>query len=327
MNYGGIFMALTQYIIKRLLGIIPVVLVITLFVFLMIHLTPGDPVSIMLKANNEQMVGADRIEEIRESLGLNDPLYIQYGKFLWKALHGDLGKSFYTGQDVFETISQKLPATAVLTVFTLIITVLIAIPVGVLSATKRYSFIDYISMFAALIGVSVPSFWLGLMIMQLFALKLHLLPATGMGSLDQGLWNYLKYIIMPAMTLGLGLAAVLVRLTRSSMLEVLNTDYIRTARAKGLSERMVIYKHALKNALIPIITIIGIQFGTLLGGAVITETIFAWPGIGRLAVTAIQRRDYPMIQGDVLIISTLFVLVNLIVDITYALIDPKIRYD
>jgi len=318
---------MSHFIIRRLLGLLPVLVVISMLVFLMIHLTPGDPIAIMLRANNELNVGTERINELREALGLNDPMYVQYGRFIWRALHGDLGTSLFTGQNVAATVLQKLPITIVLSALAMSLAVLIGIPVGVISATRQYSFVDHATMVGALIGVSIPSFWLGLMLMILFALRLNVLPATGMATLSTGVWNAVKYAILPAITLGTGLAATITRLTRSSMLEVITQDYITTARAKGVHERMVVYKHALKNALLPVVTILGVQFGTLLGGSVITETIFAWPGVGRLAITAIQRRDYPMIQGDVLIISTLFILVNLTVDVLYCLINPRIRYN
>lgn len=315
-----------KFIIRRLLQAIPTLLGISIVVFLMVHLAPGDPVLIML-GSQEQAITPERIEELREEWGFNDPLYVQYWRWLKNALRGDLGKSIYTGQDVFKTIVERIPATLLLTISSMIVAIAISLPVGIISAVRQYSAWDYIGMVGALLGVSMPAFWLALLSMYMFSLKLGWLPATGMGHFSQGLGTVIKHLILPSFTLGFGMAAMTTRLTRSSMLEVFRQDYIRTAKAKGLSEKVVIYRHALKNALIPIVTVIGTQFGSLLGGAVVTETIFAWPGMGRQAIASIQRRDLPMIQGNVLLMCLIFVLVNLIVDISYTWLDPRIRYD
>ncbi|HHY11257.1 MAG TPA: ABC transporter permease [Firmicutes bacterium] len=315
-----------RFIVRRLLQAIPTLLGISIVVFLMVHLAPGDPVLIML-GSQEQAVTPERIAELREAWGFNDPLYVQYWRFLKDALRGDLGRSIYTGQDVFQSIAQRIPATLLLTVSSLIVAVAVSVPIGIISATRQYSAWDYIGMVGALLGVSMPTFWFALLAMFLFSLKLGWLPATGMGHLANGIGDVIKHLIMPSLTLGFGMAAMTTRLTRSSMLDVIRQDYIRTAKAKGLSERVVIYRHALKNALIPIVTVIGTQFGSLLGGAVVTETIFAWPGMGRQAVASITRRDLPMIQGNVLFMCLIFVLVNLLVDISYSWLDPRIRYD
>ena len=315
-----------KFIVRRLLQAIPTLLGISIVVFLMVHLAPGDPVLVML-GSQEQAVTPERIAELRKAWGFDDPLYVQYWRFLKNALRGDLGHSIYTGQDVFSSIVERMPATILLTTTSMLISIAISVPIGVISATHQYSVWDYAGMVGALLGVSMPSFWLALLIMFLFSLKLGWLPAVGMGHLSEGLWSVISHLIMPSLTLGFGMAAITTRLTRSSMLDVIRQDYIRTARAKGLSERIVIYRHALKNALIPVVTVIGTQFGSLLGGAVVVETIFAWPGVGRQAVASIMRRDMPMIQGNVLMLCLIFVLVNLLVDISYSLLDPRIRYD
>jgi len=322
----GIGASLLQFIARRTLILLPTLLAISFVVFMMVRLAPGDPVMILIR-QSEQTVGTEEIEKLRQDLGLNDPLPVQFGRFVNRALHGDLGKSLFTSQDVFETIVERIPPTILLTCSAMTVSILIAIPVGVLSATRQYSKLDYAALSGALIGVSMPSFWLGFMLILLFALRLGILPAAGMAYLDEGFGTFLKHLVMPSVTLGVGLAAVITRLVRSSMLEVIRQDYVRTARSKGLSERTVIYKHALKNALIPVVTVIGMQFGSLLGGAVIVETIFAWPGMGRQAVASIMRRDFPMIQGNVLLMCTLFVMVNLLIDILYTVIDPRIRVE
>ena len=313
-----------QFIARRLLLLVPLLLAISFLVFSMVHLAPGDPVALMLR-QTEQTVGTEEIARLRHELGLDDPLLVQYGRFLWRALHGDLGKSLFTGQDVFETLVQRMPATIILALSSMLVSTVVAVPVGVVSATRQYSLFDHVALAGALLGVSMPSFWLGLMLILLFSLRLGILPSAGMAQLKDGLIPFLRHLILPSVTLGLGMAALITRLTRSSMLEVVRQDYIRTARAKGLAERTVIYKHALKNALIPVVTVMGLQFGGLLGGAVIVETIFGWPGMGRQAVASIMRRDFPMIQGNVLLMCTLFVLVNLLVDISYTFLDPRIR--
>jgi peptide/nickel transport system permease protein len=313
-----------RYILRRLLLIVPLLLAISVLTFFMIHLAPGDPISTRFGLNLKNLE-PERIEQIREELGLNDPLPVQYLRYLSNLLQGDLGRSLTTNRSVAGEIISRLPATIELTIASMLIVLLVAIPLGILSAVKRGSLVDNLCMAGALLGVSMPSFWFGIMLMLLFSLKLGLLPTGGRG--DGTLADLIKALIMPAITLGTGLMGIVARLTRSSMLEVLGQDYMRTAYAKGLATRLVLVRHGLRNALIPVVTVIGVQFASLLGGAVIIETIFAWPGMGRLAVNAISRRDYPVIMGTVLVFAVVFVLANLIVDILYTFIDPRIRYD
>ncbi len=316
-----------RYIVRRLLAMIPLLLGISFIVFALLNILPGDPVSIMLSSNPHITPDANTIAQLRAQYGLDKPLFTQYLIFLGNLFKGDMGTSMYTQQPVLTAIWERMPATAELAIAALIISVVIAIPVGVISAVRQYSWIDHLCLIGTLIGVSMPSFWLGLLLMLGFSLKLRWLPLSGMGYFSNGVGDVLRHLIMPAFTLGFGMAALLARLTRSSMLEVLGQDFVRTARAKGLSERAVIYRHALRNGLIPIFTVLGVQFGYLLGGSVIVETIFSWPGIGRLAVNSIMNRDLPMVQGTVLVFTLLFILVNLGVDILYAAIDPRIQYD
>ncbi|MDO5718516.1 MAG: ABC transporter permease [Tissierellia bacterium] len=302
-----------KYIIKRLLLLIPVVLGVTFIVYFIMYLTPGDPAKISLGENAPE----EQVEKKREEMGLNDPFIVQYFRFVKNAMKGDFGRSYDTKKPVFDEVFSRFPATLKLTIAGIILAVLIGIPVGIISATKQYSAVDYSTMILALLGVSMPNFWLGLMLILLFSVKLGVLPSGGAGTL--------KHLILPAITLGTGVAAIITRMTRSSMLEVIRQDYIRTARAKGVPENVVINKHALKNALIPIVTVIGLQFGYLLGGAVLTETVFAWPGVGRLLVEAIKRKDTPTVLASVVFLSVTFSIVNLFVDILYAYLDPRIK--
>lgn len=258
------------------------------------------------------------IEELREQLGFNDPLHVQYARFAIKAVQGDFGESLYYHVPVMELIIERIPASLELAVSAMIFALVLAIPIGIISAVKRGSMIDMGSMFGALLGISMPHFWLGIMMMLLFSIYLGWLPTSGRGTF--------AHLIMPAISLGLSLMAMFARLTRSVMLEVLSLDYIRTARAKGLKEQVIIYKHALKNALIPLVTVAGMQFGFLIGGTVIIETVFAWPGLGRLVIQAIFGRDYPLVQGIVFVFSIIFVGINLLVDILYVYLDPQISY-
>jgi len=299
----------------------------SLLVFSLVHLTPGDPALVILGASERASIDPATIEAVREEFGLNDPLPIQYLNFLRRAIRGDLGTSFVTGEEVFEAIMSRMPATIQLTLFSMLVSLLLALPLGIISAVKHRSWLDNMSMILAVIGVSMPNFWFGLLLILVFSVQLGLLPSFGIGRLENGLGDFLGHLILPSLTLGLSLMGLVTRMVRSSLLEVIHSEYITTARAKGLPERIVIYKHALRNALIPVVTIVGLQFGALLGGAVVTETIFAWPGVGRLMINAIWKRDYPMIQGATLVMCALFVLVNLIVDILYAFIDPRISYD
>ena len=313
---------MSRYIVRRLLAMIPLLLGISFIVFSLLNILPGDPVSIMLSSNPHITPDAETIAQLKAQYGLDKPLMTQYLIFLGNLLKGDLGTSMYTQQPVLTAIAERMPATIQLALAALVISIVIAIPVGVISAVRQYSWIDHLCLIGALIGVSMPSFWLGLLLMLGFSLKLRWLPLSGMGYLYNGLGDVLHHLIMPAFTLGFGMAALLARVTRSSMLEVLGQDYIRTAQAKGLPERTVVYRHALRNAFIPILTVLGVQFGYLLGGSVIVETIFSWPGIGRLAVNSILNRDLPVVQGTVLVFTLIFILTNLLVDILYAAIDP-----
>lgn len=305
-----------RFLAKRLLVALPVLLGISVAVFLMMHLVPGDPAKMML---GELAVDKQAIANLRYQLGLDDPLPVQYWRFLKGALRGDLGRSILENQPVARMIWQVLPSTVELTMVGLGIAILLGGILGVTAAVRQNSWVDNASMVVALWGVSMPSFWMGLLLIFLFSLKLGWLPATGQGGLLR--------LIMPAFTLGYMAAAVIARLVRSSMLEVLRQDYVRTARAKGLADRLVIYRHALKNAMIPVVTVLGLQFGALLGGTVVIETVFSRPGIGRLAVTSILSKDFQVTQGTVLMSAVFYTLVNIVVDMSYALLDPRIRYD
>ena len=314
---------MTKYIYRRLLLLIPMLLGVSAFTFLLLQVVPGDPVTAAYGLDIENM-DPGQVERIREQLGLNDPLPVQYLRYLGRLLQGDLGRSISTRRPIATDLVQRYPATMILALASLLIVVMIALPLGVLSARYRNSWIDHFAMFISLSGVSMPNFWVGIMLILLFALYIPLFPSYGM---RPGVEGMLKSLVLPALTLGTSLAGLVTRLTRSSMLEVISQDYIRTARAKGLSERDVLIKHGLKNACIPVITVLGLQFAGLLSGAVIVERVFAWPGIGRFAVDAISRRDYPVIMGTVLIFATTFVIINLLLDILYVYVDPRIRYD
>ncbi len=302
-----------KYVLKRVLLLIPVLLGVSLLVFAIMSLTPGDPAQLILGENAPKAA----VLKLREEMGLNDPFFMQYFRFVKNAIMGDFGRSYTTGREVFGEIFARFPNTLILAVIGIIISVCIGIPIGIISATRQYSFLDSFSMVIALLGVSMPVFWLGLMLILTFSVKLGWLPSGG--------YNGLSSIILPAVTLGVGSAAIITRMTRSSMLEVIRQDYIRTARAKGVSEKVVINKHALKNALIPIITVAGLQFGYLLGGAVLTESVYSWPGVGRLMVDAIRQKDTPTVLAAVVFLATAFSVVNLLVDILYAYVDPRIK--
>ncbi len=314
------------YIVKRLLQAVPTLLVISFLIFSILYLTPGDPVLLMIGSSETDSVDPAVYEAVRRDLGLDKPFFVRYVDYIGNAVRGNLGRSYLTNKEVFPTVMARMPATLQLTLTALLVAVLIAIPLGVLAALKQGSIWDNIATFMATIGVSLPRFWFGIILIIFFSLRLKWLPSFGIGDPSRGIVVVLKHLLLPALALGTSLAAMLTRMTRSSMIDVLNQDYVRVARAKGLKERIVVYIHALKNALIPVVTVLGTQFGALLGGAVVTETIFAWPGVGRLAVNSIARRDFPMIQGNTLIICTGFILVNLIVDILYGVLDPRITY-
>lgn len=299
---------------------IPVLVGVTVIVFMIVHLAPGDPAQMIAGPT----APPDVVENVREQLGLNRPLPVQYLTYMGNVLQGDLGRSLVTRRAVSDEIRNSFFYTLELVLVARVWSILVAIPLGVIAAVKRNTIWDKLSMAAALVGISFPIFFVGLLVILLFSARLGWLPISGRGG---PLWTLegWKHIILPAFTLGYFQVAALARIVRSSMLEVLRRDYVRTARAKGLSERTVLYRHALKNALLPAITVIGLQFGFLLGGAVVTETIFSWPGMGRLVVGAINYRDFPMVQGPILVLAMSFVLINLLVDISYGLIDPRVR--
>jgi peptide/nickel transport system permease protein len=310
------------YIVRRILATIPVMAVVAIFVFALLYLSPGDPAAII--AGDTATV--DDILRIRAKLGLDQPVYIQFGEWVWRLMHGDLGISIFTNLPVAKLIQQRLEPTVALSVATLIVSIAVAIPMGVLAAWRAGSWIDRMVMVFAVLGFSVPVFVLAYILIFVFAIWADLLPVQGYVSITSGLWPFLSHIILPSAALGMIFAALIARITRASMLDVLAQDYIRTAQAKGLSNQQVLIGHALKNAAVPIVTIIGIGVALLIGGVVVTETVFAIPGLGRLTVDAILRRDYPIIQGIILIFSGAYVLVNLLVDLSYTLIDPRIRY-
>ncbi|MEK3912657.1 nickel ABC transporter permease [Paenibacillus sp. FSL H7-0331] len=304
-----------SYIIKRVLQMIPTLIGVSILVFILIHAVPGDPARLV--------AGNDATEEdvalVRDRLGLNEPLYAQYGAYLVNLAKGDLGTSLRSNRPVMTEILTRFPTTIMLTLMAIVIMIIVGLFAGIFSATKPNSLRDNATMMFSLFGISMPVFWLGLMLILIFSYYLRVLPSGGSDSF--------KYFILPALAIGLSSSAILARLTRSSVLEVIHQDFVRTARAKGVKENLVIYKHTLKNALIPIITIIGLEFGHLLGGAVLAETVFSMNGLGRYVIQSIQFRDYPAIQGTVLFIATIFVIVNLIVDLCYSLVDPRVRYD
>jgi peptide/nickel transport system permease protein len=316
-----------RYIQRRLIMTLPVLLGVSLLVFLMLHLLPGDPVLMMLTQHQggaaptaSGTITDEMYENMYRQLGLDQPLPVQFGKFLWGVVRADLGMSFRGGKPVRSIIADNLPFTIQLAVASLGVAMVIGMVLGTVAAMKKGTWIDGFTMVIAVIGVSMPSFWLGIMLLLVFALHLNLLPAVGLATGWQSL-------ILPSVALGFSASAIIARLVRSSLVEVLNGDYIRTARAKGLRESRVILRHALKNALIPVITVTGLLFGNLLGGTIVVETVFARPGIGRVAVQAILERDFPVVQGVVLVSAAAYVLVNFLVDISYAFVDPRIRYE
>ncbi len=302
-----------NYIIKRLLLVLPVLLAVTFVIFTLLYFTPGNPAKAILG----EVASPEALAALEEEMGLNDPFLVRYVNYVLDLLQGDMGTSYRTERPVSQELFTRLPTTLNLAFLSILIAVAIGIPVGIISATKQYSLFDNTSMVFALLGVSMPNFWQGMVLILIFSVWLGILPVSG--------FSTPAHWILPAVTIGTSTAATIARMTRSSMLEVNRQDYIRTARAKGQRERVVVMKHQLKNALIPVITVIGLQFGWLLGGAVLTETVFAVPGIGRYMVDAIKNRDYPVIQGGVLLIAVIFTFVNLLVDILYAYTDPRIK--
>lgn len=325
-----------KYIVRRLLSLIVILLGVSIIVFMLVHLAPGDPVRIML---GEDATEAD-VERLNRLYGFDRPLPVQYLIWLGNALQGDLGTGIRSQLPVTMLIAERMPATIELALWSLVLAVGVGIPLGVLSAVRRNSWIDFGSMFAALVGVAAPNFWVGLILLSQIALHVAWLPIGSRGpSFPDAIvaivtrfdfvvfWDHFRYVLLPALALGTSIMALITRLTRSSLLEVLGRDYVRTARAKGLRGLTVVYGHALKNALLPVVTVVGVQFGALLGGAIVIEVVFSWPGVGRLIVSAISQRDFPVVQGSVLMLAVAFAVANLLVDLSYSLINPRIRYD
>jgi len=305
-----------RYVQRRLILAIPTILLISVVVFLMLYLIPGDPASVYI---GDQTATPERLAQIRHVMGLDRPIYVQYGDFLWKALHGNLGNSLQTNQPVTHEILDRLPNTFELALAAMVLGTVFGVGLGLISGLKHNSIFDTLSMIVALFGISIPVFWLALLLIMLFAVRLHWFPATS----EPGL----RGLVLPAVSLSLLTAASLARIVRGSILDVLQQEYLTTARAKGISYLAVVFRHALPNAIIPVITVMGLQFGSLLSGAVITETVFARPGLGKLVVDSIQSKDLPVVQGVVLVLATIYIVINLLVDLSYALIDPRIRYD
>jgi peptide/nickel transport system permease protein len=314
---------MASFVLKRLVSAIPVLIVVAVISFMLIHLTPGDPAAAILggEATTEQL------DALRQTLGLDQPLPLQMARWFWRMLQGDLGQSIYMRMPVTQAILDRIEPTAMLSVMSIIIAVGLGIPFGIIAAVRHNSWVDHLLSVLAQIGLSVPNFWLGLGMIMLFAVKLGWLPSSGYVSLSQNPLETVKYLLMPAFTLGFSSSALIARLTRSSMMEVLRQDFIRTAQAKGLPQRRVIYKHALRNAMIPTLTVIGLVLAGLAGGAVVTEVVFTLPGAGRLMIQSVARRDYPIIQAAVLFSAVVYVFVNIMIDALYAYIDPRVRYE
>ena len=312
-----------RYIAQRLFYIIPTLLIVAFLVFFLIHLIPGDPALIILGEN----ANPESVQALRESLGLDKSLPYQFVIWLSKIAKGDLGNSIFTKRPVIQSIYERFPVTLLLTTLALIFSLLLALPSGILAAVYHNTGKDYLFMLGAILGVSLPSFWLGLMALLIFSVQLRWFPSTGFVPIWEEFWGGLRYLVLPSITMGLYMAAVVARMIRSSMLEVLRLEYVTHARAKGLTEWKVITKHALKNAFAPTLTTIGIQYGMLLGGAVITETVFSLPGLGKYLVTAIHVRDYPVVQGCIFFVAFTYMIINLAVDMLYTYFDPRITYE
>ncbi len=312
---------MVSFLLRRLISIIPVMLLVATGVFLLLKLTPGDPVGVILGPDATE----ERKQALRDDLGLNDPLPEQYLRWLGDAVRGDLGDSLFLDEPVLSALADRAQPTLLLTLLSTFVALGVGLPLGIISAQNRGNWLDVGTMAIAILGISMPTFWLGLNLILIFAVKLRWLPVAGYAPITDGVWESLRYLILPAITLGVAQAALLARMTRSMMLEVLGTEYVRVARAKGLGERRVVYLHALKNAMIPLINVAGLIFAALLGGAVVTEQIFNLPGVGRLLIQAVGRRDVPLVQGTVLVIAGIYVIVNLAVDIISAALDPRLR--
>ena len=311
-----------RYLINRIIVLIPVMFVVATVVFFLVHLIPGDPASVLLGPN----ATPSDVMKVRAQMGLDKPIHVQFVIWLSRIIQGDFGDSMFLGRSVTQAVFERMEPTLVLVVLSSIVAILIGIPAGVFAAVRPNRWLDKTLMFFAILGVSIPTFWLGLNFIEFFSVLLKWLPAAGYAPLSSGIWESLRYMILPASSLGFNQSALIARICRSSMLEVMQQDYIRTARAKGLMEPWVVLKHALRNVMIPTVTVIGTTFAVLIGGAVVTEIVFNIPGIGLLIISSVLRRDYPVIQGCVLFIAVAYVLINLIVDIIYVYIDPRVKY-
>lgn len=312
-----------KVILNRIAQLIPILLIVVIVTFGITRVIPGNPAAVILGPQ----ASVEEIAKLEVELGLDRSILEQFFMYIKGLLHGDLGMSYAYGQSVTELIAESFPNTILLTITSIVLSLLVGIPAGIISATKQYSKLDYILMIVSLIGVSMPIFWLGLMLVLVFSVNLGWLPSIGMGSLDAGLWDFISHLILPTIALSTIPAATFARVTRSSMLETIKEDYIKSLRAKGLKESKIIWKHGLKNALPPIVTVIGLQISSLLSGAILTETIFSWPGMGKLIVDSISNRDYAVVQGTVLFIAIIYILINLVVDIVYMYINPKVSYN
>jgi len=313
---------MTGYVLRRLVALLPVLLIVSTVGFFLIYLTPGDPAAVMLGPD----ATAEEIQHLRTQMGLNRPLFVQLLHWYSRTLRGDLGDSIFLQRPVRQAIIERLEPTALLTLLALAVAIAIGVPAGVVSAVRRNSWMDQVAMGVALFGVSVPGFWLGLNLILFFSVYLGLLPVAGYVPVAQSVAGAARSLVLPALTLGIGGSALIARMTRSSMLEVLGQDFVRTARAKGNQERRVILRHALRNAMIPTVTVIGLALGGLLAGAIVTETVFVLPGVGRLVINSVARRDYPVIQGVLMFIASIYVLVNLFIDVIYVYLDPRVKY-
>jgi peptide/nickel transport system permease protein len=312
----------TSYLLGRVLALAPVMLVVAVVVFLIARFTPGDPIRVLLGEDARP----EQVQALRQLHGLDAPLPVQFALWISRAVRGDLGRSLFNRLPVTRTIWQHVGPTMMLSTMALAVALAIGIPIGIASAVYRNSWLDQASLTLVMLGAAVPSFWLGLTLIVVFAVNLGLLPSSGFRPPDEGLWRSVRYLILPAVALGVPNSALIIRFVRGSLLDVIETDYVRTARAKGLAERAVIFRHALRNALVPILTVVGLTFAALMGGAVVTETVFSIPGIGQLVVQSVLRRDYPVIQGVTLVVAASYVLINLLVDVLYLAVDPRVKY-
>jgi peptide/nickel transport system permease protein len=309
--------------LKRLIQMIPVILIMSMVIFAIAVLLPGDPTVTILG----EEAAPDQRERVREEYGLNDPIPVRYARWLSRVLQGDLGRSFRTREPVLSMLEARIPVTIELTFLSMLVSVLIGVSAGMAAAKWHHTWVDIVASIISMVGVAIPFFWLGILLILLFSLRLGWLPPSGYVPLTEDVLENLRLMLMPTLTVGLAMSAIVMRQTRASMLEVLSADYIRTARGKGLREWTVVYRHALRNALIPIVTVVGLQTGALLGGAIVTETVFSLPGLGRMLVNGIFRRDFPVVQGAILFIVLSVLLVNLVTDLIYAFLDPQIHYD